>query len=855
MSTQKTGQASLNVVAESRTRMRASSPGKSTNGVDRNTKGASSSRAPMVPPAVEALRPSQKRADLPQPKEKAPPLSAAAPQKTTTHRQQDDSASISSSESPSPEKPSPYSPATIPRSRAVLRVTAGNVYLDDRTPEKEVDSPRSLAVSRHGTPASAGAVRATSSPTATLSTRSRQQGSLHMPATAKREPTAELPRTTVAPAPKVAQQPRQRDATAKLTAKRPDTHDRKELPSGIVSRPAQITHVPRAHLQQYGAPLDYRRILETKVSLKKPRSAPWSQARSGEDSPDLSPPAVVKAFVTSKPRNKPQRYDGFAGVPAFIGAPDVIIFTPRSATREVSPTIAPGRSGGPADPAAQSPPFLSPTVPSSGSESARSDNAGRMNFLQCWLLSGVAVGTFFLPMGLLLLSYGSTPSSSTRSWTTWTTWTAVGNTTSGSTAPRSRFTLPVHTPTRKAGPAVPAICLRRPRLVSDQNPLLAGSPSIFTAAPKAHIFCLYNNSRYSRLGRYDFGPEQLPLAYCSNIVYWSLSVYDGAVKSRAPRFDLTHGLKKLRESMVNRNIANATILAALGGYIEDGPQFSMLGADSGAMSRFASSVVYLLQTFHLDGVALHWVDPEFGCRGADDKSTLERLVRTIRQSLIASGHRGLVTLILPAEETRYHLSTATVQSVDYIFLEAHFSFPGSLQSLNCKDLATLTNHALRGVPGYTGNKHKICATFSLSPWLLDMQLSGAKTHIFLSNASRYSGSPGRGTVFEMCEEEMCLFSSSSSCVVLKRNVPHSNDGMVRSYVFYDRASIFAITTHDAPDKQFASKDHCLLLYDVDLDNFNTPCLRNRTFNSLHHFHSAMERASTLATPLEAAPTC
>ncbi|KAH7962487.1 hypothetical protein HPB52_016438 [Rhipicephalus sanguineus] len=272
---------------------------------------------------------------------------------------------------------------------------------------------------------------------------------------------------------------------------------------------------------------------------------------------------------------------------------------------------------------------------------------------------------------------------------------------------RSIFTLPVHTSTRSAATVVPASCIHSPRKVSDQNPLLATAPSLFTASPKALVFCLYNNSRYT---------IAVPILQQHSVLV--LGVDDGTVQSRAPQFDLAHGIGVLRQNIINRGIGNATILVALGGYSEDGPQFSRLGADESAMSRFASSVLYLLQTYHLDGVALHWIGPEQGCRGADDASTLVRVLRTVRQSVLASGYNGLVTLILPAEDVQSRLSSATVQTVDYIFLETHLELPSLLYSLShCRNFAAIVKSALEAVPGTFNSLHHFHSAMERTPHL------------------------------------------------------------------------------------------------------------------------------------------
>lgn len=100
------------------------------------------------------------------------------------------------------------------------------------------------------------------------------------------------------------------------------------------------------------------------------------------------------------------------------------------------------------------------------------------------------------------------------------------------------FALPsVITPDPFSG--VPARCLRPVRL-NDPNVSIVSTTYTPTGFQRTRhqIFCVFNVSRLGRAN--SMTPIDMPLDFCSSIVYWSLGVVaSGAVESRVDQFDST----------------------------------------------------------------------------------------------------------------------------------------------------------------------------------------------------------------------------------------------------------------------------------------------------------------------------
>ncbi|KAL1441493.1 hypothetical protein MTO96_008465 [Rhipicephalus appendiculatus] len=156
-----------------------------------------------------------------------------------------------------------------------------------------------------------------------------------------------------------------------------------------------------------------------------------------------------------------------------------------------------------------------------------------------------------------------------------------------------------------------------------------------TVAPsrRTGFFCLYNNTRFSRGGIYDFLPQNLPFSLCESIVYWSFGVRDGVPISRLESFDRTYGLERLREVANKSGFPGVKILLTIGGYIEDYGQLSLLGRDTAALSRFVQRTMVLMKSHFLNGVVIHWIEGEPLCKfsGVDDGQVLGAVFWRLRR--------------------------------------------------------------------------------------------------------------------------------------------------------------------------------------------------------------------------------
>ncbi|KAH8031225.1 hypothetical protein HPB51_014061 [Rhipicephalus microplus] len=134
-------------------------------------------------------------------------------------------------------------------------------------------------------------------------------------------------------------------------------------------------------------------------------------------------------------------------------------------------------------------------------------------------------------------------------------------------------------------------------------------------------------------------PIDMPLDYCTSIVYWSLGVVaTGTVESRVEEFDNTDvGLYKWRDMLDLLGFHDTKIMLAVGGYSQESAFFSRLGKDPSAMARFVTSLMEIVSKTSANGILVDWSEPEPGCGQRDDRTTLSLLVDTIRRAYRVSG--------------------------------------------------------------------------------------------------------------------------------------------------------------------------------------------------------------------------
>ncbi|KAL1444635.1 hypothetical protein MTO96_029737 [Rhipicephalus appendiculatus] len=157
---------------------------------------------------------------------------------------------------------------------------------------------------------------------------------------------------------------------------------------------------------------------------------------------------------------------------------------------------------------------------------------------------------------------------------------------------------------------LPPSCRRTSPRVSDDlanvnaQPL---SPTLATVNGTGSVYCLYNNSRFRKPGGYDFLTVHVPWWFCSRLIYWSVGIEEGKLISRAPNFDSTFGLYKLRVIADNYR-EGVELLMTIGGYPEDAGQLYALGSRTNESYSLAKDVTETVYYTGFNGVNLHLVE-------------------------------------------------------------------------------------------------------------------------------------------------------------------------------------------------------------------------------------------------------
>ncbi|KAK8757063.1 hypothetical protein V5799_000237 [Amblyomma americanum] len=555
----------------------------------------------------------------------------------------------------------------------------------------------------------------------------------------------------------------------------------------------------------------------------------WTTAPSPR-SAFSSPPRIRIVLASNAGYSAAQPYDGFAGVPAFIGAPDVIVFTPRQSPERSPQTPAATNSSNQGQSIqVYSPPAAGTTAVASPASQVDSN----VTFMQVWVLCGVAMGTFALPLGLILLSYGATNGPHVSPATPITLTTNDKKAT-----PKAPTSDPSH--------GVPASCLKPVRL--NRTITINNSSYIRHHLPvrTRKIFCLFNSSRLGRVPLPDLTLIDMPLHYCGGIIYWSLGVAGGVVRSRVEAFDNTSGLFNLTTLLSNLGL-NMTILVTVGGYPEESAQFSLLGRDAGKLARFVSSLMHITWDHGLNGVTIHWATAEPACRLPEDATTLSSLVYAIRQAYRSMGPgNSEIAVMLPAEaRIAGPVIRLLAERVEWIFLETHLLTPTTGGRAACNHLATGLENLIASLQAGR-NQHKICTGYSLAPWLamgvVDRRL-GLIIDRFSTQIAPDTGRAGTASMRGLCSgAPPCLLWARGSCLVLRKaSRPPGTIGPIPLYVFHDESTLFRIFSHGLYTSAAHQTNQCAVLYDIDLDNFEGTCtgLNMGVFAHLTHFANIM----------------
>ncbi|KAH7933539.1 hypothetical protein HPB49_013519 [Dermacentor silvarum] len=635
--------------------------------------------------------------------------------------------------------------------------------------------------------------------------------------------------------------------------------------------PEKVRELRSASIKQRpdDAPLSHYETANTMPTQRRQSVAPRADGMPAVAPPGIKKPTnntdntttppyeTAQTRVTSqerKPHDEPQPYGGFAGVPAYAEEPNVIVFVPRPPSmrgRLAQPSIASPLSREPLQgaPGARpvSPTFYSPTVLSLDQPDRRQSLQPRekIPFTRVYVLCCVVIATFIVPFGTIFVSYVTTHGGITRVAPSLRTF-------------NYRLTLPPTQPTTSTSPPPSAACVDRVHLADVQGAMnLTASAHTPYGPIYRNLFCIYNNSRVRKGPGRHFIPADLPLTYCTNIIYWSLAIKNGTVESRTPVFDHTQGLSKLRHMSATAGHSNSVILAAIGGYPEDSPEFSLLGHDAGAMSRFAASSLDVVKRHRLNGTAIHWVSPDSQCQDPHDEDTLLHIVAVQRHIFDLNGYHAVIAVFLPPASASARSLWSTLEPfVDYVFVETQALglMPSGFDLTVCDVISQRASALLSNLSTSPQNAHKICSGVSLAPWLVNGNVSQGLNNLSTSFAGQYPGAPGTAAVFELCTGPICaVHQGVQQCVAFTQQTLYGTQSPISMYLFLNEPMLNTIMLWGAA-RGPGPNGTCVVLYDLDLDLYDRGCSNLSEWMSLRRVQAALA-GNPLISALTQVPAC
>lgn len=342
------------------------------------------------------------------------------------------------------------------------------------------------------------------------------------------------------------------------------------------------------------------------------------------------------------------------------------------------------------------------------------------------------------------------------------------------------------------------------------------------------LFCLFNNSKFSQFHNNDtnktiaYSVHSLPLHLCDYVVYWSLGVVDGELKSRTPVLDQTYGLYQIRTVAHNSGINDIGVLVALGGYGSDLPQFSALRSNPTLMARFEQSLLDKVMQIPLNGVTVDWATAPPECHGSGDTADLNALLRAIRDAFRRSNDPNmLVTVMLGLGASKVKLAESVADVVDLFFIgtnKIQVPPPNPIQPL-CSSISSLFSQAMRpylAAPNIP--MRKLCTTESLALLVTPAVESYPGTFDVMH------GEPlGSEKFNRICKDpDLCIDTQATdSCIVLRDTPTRTARGVVAN--FYITSDNAAIKSRTATLFGALRTDACTMVVDHDYDNFGEPC--------------------------------
>ncbi|KAH7963207.1 hypothetical protein HPB52_020068 [Rhipicephalus sanguineus] len=432
-------------------------------------------------------------------------------------------------------------------------------------------------------------------------------------------------------------------------------------------------------------------------------------------------------------------------------------------------------------------------------------------------------------------------------------------------------TVPINLP-----PNVPSTCLEPASLpvLSGQANTIPDPTSGPSKEPVRPFFCLFNNTAVFASRNYsglhvsvDFTFRAVPFELCHYVIYWSVAINNGEIISRLPWFDQHHGLYQLRNITENLGYQNVKILLALGGYLQDGPHFSVLGHDSVTLNRLTSNVVDAMSSFRLDGVAVHWVDSGPTCRGPDDQGIVAALLRMLRQAFDNAGlTQALVTAMMDGRDSVERLISTSKDVVDYFFLTDSRLYPNGSRTfydicyIFSKDVDRTVNHYISSVPGLRWNQ--ICTAEPVAFFTYDGDIDLTTKDFVPQPGRRFRRAP----IYESCNRlRFCrVVTSSHTCIVHFATYGYrpNSTTLLAATAYLTELTHTLDTRFRNRSQSSATGEPCTFATLIEYDNYagQCPSRYNRNILLRHLYFGSLGQllgkgSIEVAAPSKHSPTC
>ncbi|KAH6941000.1 hypothetical protein HPB50_011974 [Hyalomma asiaticum] len=443
------------------------------------------------------------------------------------------------------------------------------------------------------------------------------------------------------------------------------------------------------------------------------------------------------------------------------------------------------------------------------------------HLLHVWVLGAVCISSFVVPLFLLLLPYwiGHTK---LDAWKEVTASTRIHTTGRGAHHDDPLSVLPASCRARNVSPV-------DDDLTGINDNYLDNGALKLPVRPSAPVLCLYNNSLYRRADGRDYLPRHLPLNLCSGIVYWSVGLVAGRLRSRAPEFDRRYGIEQLHRVRAAQGSA-VPIYVTLGGQSEDAADMYLLGVSPSARALFVADVLMSLRRHRLDGVVVHWVGHSSErCREImkDSFTWLADLMADLREILALNFPKGsgLVGLMVPADAPLANamLSQLSDQS-DIVILD----IPAVTEVVPTAQGPMATFHAVKGflerLRAYAELRPKMCISLSIAINARDE----AQRPLPATNVSRRAG---YRAVSELCSATPFRQVANTSAAIVRAAAEGGTWYSLDSYESLRRKLSYG-------KRGPRDRDMCVLVRDLYMDAYAAPCRGSERYILLRHVLNA-----------------